>query len=295
MIRKEAKKTNRLTFPVRLHCLLCQAARLGVQDIISWDMTGTKFIIHKQEEFAFKVLPNLFKQTKFASFRRQLNAYGFDRVLETRISNKSNAVRIVYEHNDFKREDPDACANMTRRYSNQALIEGLERLSPQADVVTSKRDSTTDWVSRSINISQSSKQNFSKDVTFQSDLFKEKLNNLSFESKALDCNKPMSTGHETLKHLSPALVGLTSNFHVRSEFPSLHSIDRTAEHSKEESTREHVQQQQSPLAEQASVDMTDSVLDDISSMVFDGPIPYDGCASANMISWDPIMESLKSL
>eukprot|EP00547_Thalassionema_nitzschioides_P008580 CAMPEP_0194225738 /NCGR_PEP_ID=MMETSP0156-20130528/40233_1 /TAXON_ID=33649 /ORGANISM="Thalassionema nitzschioides, Strain L26-B" /LENGTH=343 /DNA_ID=CAMNT_0038957805 /DNA_START=18 /DNA_END=1046 /DNA_ORIENTATION=- len=122
-------KSGRLSFPIRLHKLLTHAAKLGIDNSISWDEKGTNFVIHDQKLFVSNVLPNLFKQSQFSSFRRQLNAYGFERVFLPNNLDKSDGTSILYTHDDFKRDDPNACKRISRRYSNHALTKGLIRLS----------------------------------------------------------------------------------------------------------------------------------------------------------------------
>lgn len=49
-------------------------------DTISWLPHGRSFIIYKKKKFAANVLPKFFKATKFTSFTRKLNRWGFTRV-----------------------------------------------------------------------------------------------------------------------------------------------------------------------------------------------------------------------
>ena len=56
---------------------------LGNEDnahIISWLPHGNGFAIHKKKTFANEVLPKYFKASKFTSFTRKLNRWGFSRV-----------------------------------------------------------------------------------------------------------------------------------------------------------------------------------------------------------------------
>jgi uncharacterized membrane protein len=49
-------------------------------DIIAWLPHGKGFILLQKRMFAEEVLPKFFKQSKFASFTRKLNRWGFVRV-----------------------------------------------------------------------------------------------------------------------------------------------------------------------------------------------------------------------
>jgi hypothetical protein len=52
----------------------------GFAHVVSWQPHGRCFIVHKQKQFLEHVMPTYFKQSKFASFQRQLNLYGFSRL-----------------------------------------------------------------------------------------------------------------------------------------------------------------------------------------------------------------------
>ncbi|EEC44465.1 predicted protein [Phaeodactylum tricornutum CCAP 1055/1] len=67
------------TFPVKLHYLLSETEDNGSDHIISWQPHGRAFLVHDHGAFVDHVLPNWFKQSKFPSFQRQLNLYGFKR------------------------------------------------------------------------------------------------------------------------------------------------------------------------------------------------------------------------
>jgi len=55
-------------------------AEKEIEEIISWLPHGNGFIIHKKKTFATDVLPKYFKASKFTSFTRKLNRWGFTRV-----------------------------------------------------------------------------------------------------------------------------------------------------------------------------------------------------------------------
>jgi HSF-type DNA-binding len=69
-----------ISFPVKLYMMLENAPLRGYQDIISWVDDGKAFKVHDHGRFVTTVMPLYFNQSKYESFRRQLNLYRFHRV-----------------------------------------------------------------------------------------------------------------------------------------------------------------------------------------------------------------------
>lgn len=70
-------------FPLKLHKMLETVAHEGNDHIVSWQPHGRCFVVHKPQEFV-ELLPGYFKLGKLASFQRQLNLYGFQRLTRGR-------------------------------------------------------------------------------------------------------------------------------------------------------------------------------------------------------------------
>ena len=67
------------SFPVKLHWILSNPE---FEDIISWLPHGRSWHVLQPKIFTDKVIPQYFRHTRFPSFMRQVNGWGFRRVSE---------------------------------------------------------------------------------------------------------------------------------------------------------------------------------------------------------------------
>lgn len=93
-------------FPLRLHAMLDKLEADGHADVISWQPHGRCFVVRKPKEFKL-LLPKYFKLSKMASFQRQLNLYGFQRLTQGRDKNG-------YYHEYFLRGKPALARHIQR-------------------------------------------------------------------------------------------------------------------------------------------------------------------------------------
>ena len=72
---------GRVAFPVRLFDMLADIEARGQTSIVSWLSHGRAIRVHDPEAFVAQILPHYFRQSKITSFQRQLNVYGFRRIV----------------------------------------------------------------------------------------------------------------------------------------------------------------------------------------------------------------------
>jgi hypothetical protein len=106
---KQSRKGTKSSFPKCLYVMLESVERAGHSSIVSFQPHGRSFKIHDRKLFSDQVLPHYFpRQTKIASFFRQLNIYGFLRMIKVGPDQDS------YYHQFFLRGRPEMCCLIQR-------------------------------------------------------------------------------------------------------------------------------------------------------------------------------------
>lgn len=94
-------------FPWKLHEMLDDIAKGDDDSIVCWQPHGRAFMVHKPKEFVSQIMAKYFNQTKYASFQRQLNLYGFSRL-------SHGLDKGAYYHKCFVRGQRKLCRGMVR-------------------------------------------------------------------------------------------------------------------------------------------------------------------------------------
>jgi hypothetical protein len=101
------KNASSNQFPMKLYGMLLVIGDLGLDQIVAWKSHGRAFQVYDTDLFVEKILPKFFKQSKITSFQRQLNLYGFRRIIHGRDTG-------AYYHELFLRGKPFLCKAMFR-------------------------------------------------------------------------------------------------------------------------------------------------------------------------------------
>ncbi|GFS50609.1 heat shock factor protein [Trichonephila clavipes] len=94
------------------------------EDLIAWSESGYSFIIKDQAKFAKDLLPQYFKHSNMASFIRQLNMYGFKKVMNIEKSGLRNEnTEMEFQHGFFVKDRSELLELIKRKISNPKIPE----------------------------------------------------------------------------------------------------------------------------------------------------------------------------
>ncbi|XP_036379499.1 uncharacterized protein LOC118774325 isoform X2 [Megalops cyprinoides] len=92
----------------------------GTNDVICWSLDGTNFRILDEQRFTKEILPKYFKHSNLSSFVRQLNMYGFRKVIsiEGGLVKPKNLSVLEFHHMHFQKGREDLLDCIKRKVSS---------------------------------------------------------------------------------------------------------------------------------------------------------------------------------
>lgn len=120
------------SFPNKLYNML----EVSDDAVFGWLANGKGFRVHNVEKFTSQLLPKFFNHGKFESFQRQLNIYGFKRVLK-------GSLVGAYFNSSFQRGYPELLSNIKRtvasRSRSMGSMDGSQDATPSEFTAPGKR------------------------------------------------------------------------------------------------------------------------------------------------------------
>jgi len=109
----------------------------GTDHLIRWSPSGTSFLVSDQSRFAKEVLPQYFKHSNMASFVRQLNMYGFRKVVHIEQGGLVKPERddTEFQHPCFLRGQEQLLENIKRKVTSVSTLKN-EDIKIRQDSVT---------------------------------------------------------------------------------------------------------------------------------------------------------------
>ncbi|XP_051057656.1 heat shock factor protein 4 isoform X5 [Phodopus roborovskii] len=122
----------------------------GTDHLIRWSPSGTSFLVSDQSRFAKEVLPQYFKHSNMASFVRQLNMYGFRKVVSIEQGGLLRPERdhVEFQHPSFVRGREQLLERVRRKVpalrgdDNRWRPEDLGRLLGEVQALRGVQEST---------------------------------------------------------------------------------------------------------------------------------------------------------
>lgn len=124
-------------------------------EFICWSQNGQSFLVLDEQRFSKEILPKYFKHNNMASFVRQLNMYGFRKVVhvDAGFVKQERDGPVEFQHPYFRQGEADLLENIKRKVSatrpedGKVRSEDLSRIMNSAQQVQDKQESLDSWLS----------------------------------------------------------------------------------------------------------------------------------------------------
>ncbi|KAG7282573.1 hypothetical protein CRUP_018692 [Coryphaenoides rupestris] len=130
---------NNSTVPAFLTKLWTLVEDEDTNELICWSQEGNSFLVLDEQRFAKEILPKFFKHNNMASFIRQLNMYGFRKVMhiDTGVVKQERDGPVEFQHPYFKHGQDDLLENIKRKVSNTRPEESRIRQGDLSKILAS--------------------------------------------------------------------------------------------------------------------------------------------------------------
>uniref|UniRef100_A0A8C8VG62 Heat shock transcription factor 2 n=1 Tax=Pelusios castaneus TaxID=367368 RepID=A0A8C8VG62_9SAUR len=107
--------------------------------LITWSQNGQSFLVLDEQRFAKEILPKYFKHNNMASFVRQLNMYGFRKVVhvDSGIVKLERDGPVEFQHPYFKQGRDDLLDHIKRKVSSSRPEENKIRQEDLSKIISS--------------------------------------------------------------------------------------------------------------------------------------------------------------
>uniref|UniRef100_A0A3Q1JWV8 HSF-type DNA-binding domain-containing protein n=1 Tax=Anabas testudineus TaxID=64144 RepID=A0A3Q1JWV8_ANATE len=167
-------------------------------EFICWSQEGNSFLVLDEQRFAKEILPKFFKHNNMASFIRQLNMYGFRKVMhiDTGIVKQERDGPVEFQHPYFKQGQDDLLENIKRKVSNSRPEDSKIRQEDLTKILASVQSV------------------HSKQENIDVRLATLKRENESLWREISDLRQKHSHQHQLIKKLIHFIVTLVQNNHI---------------------------------------------------------------------------------
>ncbi|XP_057870954.1 heat stress transcription factor B-4 [Cryptomeria japonica] len=132
MLTVESHKSVPAPFLTKTYQLVDDPA---TDHIVSWGDDDTTFVVWRPPEFARDLLPNYFKHNNFSSFVRQLNTYGFRKIVPD---------RWEFANEYFRKGEKHLLCEIHRRKTSQA-VSPSGHMMPLSRSISPSTSDDQDW------------------------------------------------------------------------------------------------------------------------------------------------------
>ncbi|XP_029452267.1 heat shock factor protein 2-like [Rhinatrema bivittatum] len=112
---------------------------VDANELITWSQNGQSFLVLDEQRFAKEILPKYFKHNNMASFVRQLNMYGFHKVVhvDSGIVKLERDGPVEFKHPFFKQGQDELLENIKRKVSSTRPEETKVRQEDLSEILSS--------------------------------------------------------------------------------------------------------------------------------------------------------------